>query len=357
MRQRCGATGEPFAAFTQASALAPSRLRAAQLLAGMWANLAKGCIMRKSALIRAARHFGLVVALAVTITACQPIARLPALPPATAPTTAPLLPEPTAIPVRPLVLPTNGHTVQTDDIVTYYEVRGEGEPVILLPDAFGSTAGFRHLIPALAEEFRVYALDVRGRGRTTDSGKPLSYDLLASDTLAFMDALGIDKAHIVGHGQGAIIGLDMAIQYPERVKSLVSFGGQYDVSGSTKYALGAAEFWTIRDMRWWADMYRLFSPHPERAEIVFKKVMTLLLTQPNMTPEQLKAIRVPVLVLDGDRDEDVTIEHTREMAKLIPGAELKLMYGVGSDAPTQDAEAFNAIVLDYLREHRTTPAD
>jgi pimeloyl-ACP methyl ester carboxylesterase len=295
---------------------------------------------------------GLAVIAGIAMSACRPVTQF-ANPAAAAPAAAaPIAGKPTAAPVQAKGLPEYGKTVQTDDIVTYYEEHGEGEPVILLHGALQNTDAFSLLIPDLKGEFKLYALDSRGRGRTTDSVKPLGYRLMMSDTVAFMDALGIDQAHIVGISDGAIIGLHLAVYHPERVKSVVSFGGVYDVNGAPAATLDwIANVVTIADMRDWADSVRAMSPQPERVELVFEKVRSMLVTQPHLTQAQLESIPVPVLILDGEHDEFVTPQHNQEMGAWIPGAELVLIKGTGHYAPYEKTSEFNQIVLEYLRRH------
>jgi pimeloyl-ACP methyl ester carboxylesterase len=325
-----------------------------EILVGMVAHKAKGSIMLDSSVTRLLRQVGLALAVVIAVTACRPITQMPAAQ-STAPEPVPVATIAPAL-TEVKALPAAGKTVQTDDIVTYYEEYGQGEPVLVLHGATGSTSDFAALIPELSKEFKVYVLDSRGRGRTTDSSKPLSYDLMMSDTLKFMDVIGIDRAHVVGWSDGAIIGLDMAIHHPERIRSLVSYGGQYDLNGGKPELFDWLKTATIDDMKEWADGYRAVSPHPERAELVFEKVRAMLLTQPNMTADQLKTIAVPVLVLDGQDEELINLDQTKEMAQLIPGAELKLMPGVGHFAPYQKPEEFTRNVMEYLRRHTSATA-
>lgn len=289
-------------------------------------------------------------ALLTVTTACQPMLRPPqTLSTAATPVPQALpLPQSTTAPAK--ALPPEGHTVKTGDITTYYEEYGKGEPVIVLHGSLGSTADFASVIPALSKEFKLYVVDSRGRGRSTDSKLPLSYDLMMSDTLQLMDALGLAKATIVGWSDGAIIGIDMAIHHPDRVKSLVSYGGQYDVSGCTPFLIQFAETMTIDDVKDWATTYQAVSPHPERMDVILEKIRSMVLTQPRFPEAQVATIKVPTLVLDGEDEEIVQIDHAKALAKLIPNSELVLLKGVGHFAPYQKPDDFNNAVLAFLRK-------
>jgi pimeloyl-ACP methyl ester carboxylesterase len=320
------------------------------MLVGMVANKAKGSIVLDSTAIRVLRQFGLALAVVIAVTACRPITQMPAAQ-STAPEPAPVATIAPAL-TKVKALPAAGKTVQTDDIVTYYEEYGQGEPVILLHGSFSSSADYATLIPDLAKEFKVYVIDSRGRGRTTDTVKPISYMQMMSDTVAFMDAIGLDKAHVVGVSDGAVIGLDMAIHHPERLASLVAFGAGWDGMRMAPWYPDWIAGVTIDDLKDWASAYRAVSPHPERAELVLEKVRAMQLAPKKISVELLKSIPVPVLVMDGVNEEFFALDLAKELAEAVPGAELKLMEGTGHFAMFEKPEVFNAIVLEYLRRHQ-----
>jgi pimeloyl-ACP methyl ester carboxylesterase len=248
--------------------------------------------------------------------------------------------------------PPNGHVVQTGDIMTYYEEYGSGPPLLLLHGALGSTSEWMKVIPELAKAYRVIAVDSRGRGRTTDTSKPLSYHLMMSDTVALLDALGITQTHMLGWSDGAIIGIDMAIYHPERLASLVSYGGQYNVEAGMPWLKEFLRTSTIEDVKDWFDAYQAVSPHPERAELVYEKVRGMLLYLPDYTKKELRSIRVPVLVLDGANEEVVEPAHARELSKLIPGAKLTILPDTGHYAPLEKPAEFTNAVLDFLKTQK-----
>lgn len=249
-------------------------------------------------------------------------------------------------------LPPNGHVVQTGNIMTYYEDYGSGPPLIVLHGSLGSTADWVKVAPELAKSYRVILVDSRGRGRSSDDITALTYHQMMSDTLLLMDALGITKTHLLGWSDGAIIGLDMAIYHPERLASLVSYGGQYNVVAGTQFFDDMVRVMTIEDMKDWADGYRAVSPQPERAELVLEKIRSMLLYLPDYSKKQLKDISVPVLVLDGENEEIVEPTHARELSKQIPGSKLVIMPDTGHFAPYEQPAAFARIVLDFLRTQK-----
>ncbi len=233
-----------------------------------------------------------------------------------------------------------------NDIRMYYEIFGEGEPLVLIHGGLGNADYWKNQIAAFSEQYRVIAPDSRGHGRSTFSEQPIGYSLMTSDVLALMDHLGVEKFNLVGWSDGGIIGLELAINHPERVNKIVAYGANYNLSAlrpdiEENEAFNAYIEKTIGD-------YLKLSPTPDQLDPFLANIDTMWHTEPNYTPEQLGSITTPILVLDGDNDEAIFTEHTEEMAGLIPTAELILIPGTGHFAMWEKPEEFNQIVLDYL---------
>src|SRR6201995_2269309 len=109
---------------------------------------------------------------------------------------------------------------QVNGVKIWYSVFGQGKPVILLHGGLANSNYWGHLVPALSGRYQVIVMDSRGHGGSTRNSEPIGYDLMASDVLAVMDFLKVDKAALVGWSDGAIIGLDIAIKHPERLTRL-----------------------------------------------------------------------------------------------------------------------------------------
>jgi pimeloyl-ACP methyl ester carboxylesterase len=127
--------------------------------------------------------------------------------------------------------PVESGMAPVNDIEMYYAIYGEGEPVILLHGGLGNADYFANQIPVLAAEYQVIAVDSRGHGRSTVTETPIGYALMASDVLALMDFLEIESASIVGWSDGGIIGLDIAINNPDRLNKLIAYGANYTPAG------------------------------------------------------------------------------------------------------------------------------
>ena len=235
-----------------------------------------------------------------------------------------------------------------NDIQMYYEIYNAAgaDPVLLLHGGLGSTLNWGSQLPALTGKHKVIALDSRGHGRSTRSAQPFGYELMASDVLAMMDHLKLDKVSIVGWSDGGIIGLVLAMQHPERVAKLFAYGANYNVSGvnptvETNEVFGKAIGMAMEN-------YQKLSPTPGEFDNFLKQISGMWFSQPDFKPEQLGAIKVPTVIADGQYEEAILPAHTVELAKLIPGAKLVIIPNVSHMGMWQDPAAFNKEMTAFL---------
>ncbi len=130
-----------------------------------------------------------------------------------------------------------GSYIDANGVNTYYEVEGAGEPLLLLHGGFVTIETWSAQRGALAERFRVYLPERRGHGRTADVPGSTGYDLMARDTVAFMEVVGIPSAHVVGWSDGGVGGLEVALAQPDLVRKLVLIGTPAHVDGQTAASL------------------------------------------------------------------------------------------------------------------------
>ena len=242
----------------------------------------------------------------------------------------------------------SGDYVDTDGLRTYYEVHGEGEPLLLMHGGFCTVETFAQQTPEFAKRYRVYLPERRGHGRTADPGE-ISYELMAEDTIGFMEALGLESAHIVGYSDGGNTALIMAIRRPELVRKLVVIGANFHYGGMAPVALAAMETATPDAFYpWLVNAYKQNSPDgPEHFPVVFEKILRMWREEPSLTPDDLAGIQAPALVLVGDRDW-VAPEHTLAMFQAMPNAQLCVVPGATHGVPFEKAALVNQIVLDFL---------
>ncbi|PCH70054.1 MAG: alpha/beta hydrolase [Rhodobacteraceae bacterium] len=228
----------------------------------------------------------------------------------------------------------------------YFATYGTGDPLILLHGGLGNTDYWGGQIDAFAKDHKVITIASRGHGRSTNNGQPYSYSLMASDVLGVMDAMGIAKAPIVGWSDGGNIGLDIAINNPDRLTSLFAFGANFNPSGIKASVDTNETFGAYVGLS--AEYYTKLSKTPDGFDAFVGELVNMWAEQPNFTPEQLGAIPVPVAVADGDHDEAIDIAHTKQMAAMIPGSDLIILPGLSHFAMWQDPATFNAAVLKFL---------
>lgn len=240
-----------------------------------------------------------------------------------------------------------GETAEINGIDLYYEVYGEGDPVILIHGGLANGDHWVNIIPALTEAgYQAIVMDSRGHGRSSFDETPISYEVMAADVLGLMDHLGLDKASIVGWSDGGIIGIEIAINNPERLDKVVAYGANVDPTG-VRLDVGQNDYFNAYIERA-SQEYQENSPAPERWDEFVTNISNMWATLPNYTDEQLTAITTPILVLDGANEEAIDLNQTKWMAMLIPGAELMIMPDTGHFAMFEQPEEFSRITLEFL---------
>src|SRR6188768_2662917 len=158
-----------------------------------------------------------------------------------------------------------GRRVEVNGMQMYYEVSGQGDPLIVLHGAYMNIPAMGAIIPKLAATHRVYALEFQGHGRTTDVDRPITYANLADDVAAFMDALGLAKADVFGYSMGAEAGLQLAIRHPGKVTKLVVASAAYDLRGWQPEFQAAIPQMTVEMIVGmpFAVEYRKLAPNPD----------------------------------------------------------------------------------------------
>ena len=215
-----------------------------------------------------------------------------------------------------------GKRVEINGMQMYYEVSGEGDSMIVLHGSQMSIPRMGEIVRRLAETHRVYALELQGHGRTTDIDRPITYPNLAGDVAAFMEAVGIEKADVFGYSMGAITGLRLAIDHPEKVDQLVFASGVYDFQGwqpAYREAIPQlkVEMFTSTPL---AKEHKARAADPEGFPALMKKLIALQ-QEPMAWGEEVAALDTPVLIIAGDAD-GMTLEHSVEMFRLLGGGKM-----------------------------------
>ncbi len=248
-------------------------------------------------------------------------------------------------PTPALPRPERDGAAPVNGIRLWYAVFGHGSPVILLHGGLANANYWGWQVRALAPEHEVIVLDSRGHGRSTRTNAPITYDLMASDVIALMDYLHIRRAAIVGWSDGAIIGLDLAIQHRERLTGLFAFAANSDPSGVKD--VNASPVFTAFIARASRE-YRQLSPTPTQFNAFLANIQKMWASEPHFTDAQLRGITTPTWIVDADHDEAIKRVNTDHMAALIPGSGELILPEVSHFAFIQNPVMFNQALLFFL---------
>ena len=215
---------------------------------------------------------------------------------------------------------TSGY-VPVNGLDMYYEIHGDGSPLALFHGAMGTIDScFADLLPALAATRQVVAVELQGHGHTADVDRPLSYQQMAADAAALLEALGIEMADLVGYSMGGCVAVELAMQHPGMVRRIVYAGGtSYRRDGLYPEMLAEPESAAddLTDSAWHR-AYQRVAPDPGRWPVLVAKNGELDRTFAGWTDGDIQAMTTPMLLIIGDSDI-VRPEHTMKMFRLLGG--------------------------------------
>lgn len=267
-------------------------------------------------------------------------------------------------------------TAKVGDINIYYEIHGKGEPLVLIYGYGGHSKLWFRQIPILSKKYRIIAFDNRGVGRSDKPDMPYTMAMMAGDVAGLLDIIGVDAAHICGISMGGMIAQHFALDYPQRVISLILgctyCGGAQSIQPEPESLAALFDFErlgkmtpeeAVRQAMPFCFSQEFISKNPD---IIDKRVAKQLeyptpahgftrqaeAIMGHDTYELLPNIRLPTLVIAGDNDRLIPVENSRILASRIPEAELAIIAGVGHEFFIEDAEKVNKLVLDFLRRHK-----
>ena len=227
-----------------------------------------------------------------------------------------------------------------------YATYGVGPAVILLHGGLGHSGNWGYQVPALVGRgYRAVLIDSRGHGRSSRDARPFSYELMASDVLAVMDALHLEKAGLVGWSDGACTALILAAKVSTRVAGVFFFACNMDPSGVKPFEATPT---LNRCFSRHAKDYAELSATPEHFKDFVEDVSLMQRTQPNYSAHDLAGISVPVVIVQSEHDEFIKREHAEYLAQAIPKAELIVLDSVSHFAPLQRPEQFNTAILEFV---------
>jgi pimeloyl-ACP methyl ester carboxylesterase len=265
-------------------------------------------------------------------------------------------------------------TAHASDGTIYYETWGRGEPLLLLSGLATDLRIWACQRLVFGRRFRCIAIDNRGSGRSGKPDGPYTLEQMAADAVGVLDAEGVGRAHVLGHSMGSYIAQVLAVQYPDRLRSLTLAGTacrhlpwrlellerwqetarNHGVHAWARrafpYLLGPRTAWTFGlfiNLLW-----PIILQQPAHA---FDSQIQALLGAPDGERGRLSEIAAPTLVVCGARDNLTTPADGAEVVALIPDARLVTLKGAGHGVMLEAAPDFNAAVLDFLTSVERQP--
>jgi pimeloyl-ACP methyl ester carboxylesterase len=257
-----------------------------------------------------------------------------------------------------------GHYVQANGLNMYYEEHGSGKPLILLHGGTVTSQMWQPFLPSFVSHFRVITPDSRAHGKTNNPNGELSYQLMADDIAAFIQALNLTQPLVFGYSDGGQIALEIGMRYPGLTAALVVGAAWYKFSETYPHFLKASGFESSgvvniekiqREEPEWVSILKTDHARTDDAEYwqtLLKQISTMWWTPLNYTAEDFHKITEPTLIAIGDRDKLIELEQAIDMYRLIPNAELAILPNGTHNSP--NPKLITASVLDFLFRHSIT---
>jgi len=258
--------------------------------------------------------------------------------------------------------------VKINGIDLFYDIKGEGEPLLLIAGFLRDHTYWSLLMPSLVKQYQVIRLDNRGIGRTSAPEAPYSILQMASDTAALLDSIGIEKVHLAGHSMGGQIAQELALAHPEKVQSLTLmstwaqrdslFNSVIETWGDLPQTLDMElyqkvilpwiftdAFYSIPGMVEMILNMRINNPFPPTPEKIYHQSRAILGSD---TKDRLNNIHCPTLVIVGKQDILTPVKFSEQLAQGIPNAELVVLDSGGHGFLIESPEAVTAAMLKFL---------
>lgn len=221
---------------------------------------------------------------------------------------------------------------EVNGLKMYYEIHGEGKPLVLIHGG-GSTiqTTFGRIIPLLAKKRQIIAVELQAHGHTNDRDTDLSFEQDASDVAQLLDNLKIAKADVLGFSNGGQTTIEMAISHPHLVDKIILASVFYNRSAVPQPFWDGFETATLNVMpEALREGYLLANNDPSGLMNMFKKDVQRMKEFKGWSDEQIKSIKAPTLVINGNTDVG-TPEHAIEMYRMIPNCQLAIFPGGHGD--------------------------
>jgi pimeloyl-ACP methyl ester carboxylesterase len=246
-------------------------------------------------------------------------------------------------------------TVGGNGLDISYDAVGAGPPLVMLHGATSSgRLDYAAQRPLFAKAFRVYLPDARGHARTRwDASDGFSAAWLLDDAIAFVDALHLATFHLIGFSMGAMTALQLATRHPERVRTLVIVGitSQREPRASVARRVMDPDRIERSDKPWAAELAKLHDPVQGRGawRRLLPAIAADVAAQPLLTPREVHGITAPTLVVAGDRDPFVPVDHAWGLSRQLPDSRLLIVPDCGHEVPIKRPGLFNEALAGFYR--------
>jgi len=217
---------------------------------------------------------------------------------------------------------------EVNGIIMYYEIYGQGKPLVLIHGG-GSTiqTNFGKAIPLLAKNRKIIAVELQAHGRTSDRNHESSFEQDSDDVARLLKNLKIDKADFFGFSNGGTTTLQIVIRHPEIVNKIILGSALAKRNGVPDWFWGFMEQAKLENMpEQLKEGYKKVAPDPDGLQIMHDRDAKRMLKFKDIPDEQIKAIKVPTLIIIGDKDI-ITPEHALELHRQIENSELAIIPG------------------------------
>lgn len=242
-----------------------------------------------------------------------------------------------------------GEYASVNGLKMYYEVEGQGRPLVLLHSGTCTIeVCFGKLRPAFTKSWRTIAPELQGHGRTADIDRPLSMDQMTEDVAALLRQLKVQNADFFGFSNGGGIALRLAVKYPELVHKAVIFGARYSNDGLVSGLVEHLKTLKAEDIpAQFREGYVKVAPDPTKFPTLVAKVVAMDLGEKGLSPEEIKSIKAPILVMIGDADF-VRPEHAVEMYRLLQHGQLAVLPQSTHFAPIDRPQWVSSMTRAFL---------
>lgn len=241
--------------------------------------------------------------------------------------------------------------VELGEVRSWYDEQGEGEPLVLLHPGGADARAWAPNIEPLAARFHVFTPERRGHGRTPDVEGPITYELMASDTVAFLERVVGGAAHVVGCSAGTSVALLVALRRPDLVRRLVLIAGVFHRDGWVPDAIDPDASPPEVLARGYAEL----SPDgADHLPVVSAKLARMSWEEPTLTESDLSGVGSRTLVRVAD-DDEVMLEHAIALYRGVPDAELAVVPGTSYGLLHEKPALCNSIMVDFLTTDPVPP--